>query len=50
MAELVNDRLGDALPDVFLVFAGLLDRQLIDGDAVRQRIAVVGIALGEGVP
>ena len=47
VAELVDDRLGHALADIFLVFARLFDGQLVDRDSVRQRVSVVRVALGQ---
>ncbi len=48
VAELVDDGFGDAVADLVVVFAGLLDRNLVDRDAIRQRVAVAPAALGEG--
>ena len=50
VAELVDDRLGDAVADLVVVLARLLDRNLVDRDAIGKRVAIAPAALGSGVP
>ena len=47
VSELVDHRLGHAVADLLVVLARLLDRPLIDRDAVGERVAVAPAAFGE---
>src|SRR3954464_3333821 len=47
VAELVNHRLGDTAANLLVIGTRLLDRLLINGNAIRERVAIAPAAFGQ---